>query len=143
MLTKKFCLWGVFYLAWGRRAKYLNAETSLRQADCVRSRGFVVLECGQTVISRSLRARELLCFNLSRSTELCSPASLLVDGEGMLLRGYWGVAEPSGNGPQRPRAFPDTLSLTKCLCVHRLVGVGQIEDKLSCWLREIKAEVIG
>lgn len=95
MLTKKFCLRGVFYLAWGRRAKYLNAETSLRQAGCVRSRGFVVLECRQTVKSPSLGAGELPCFNLSLSTELCSPASLLVDGEGILLRSFLGVAEPS------------------------------------------------
>lgn len=90
VLTKKFCLRGVFYLAWGRRAKYLNAEKSLRQAGCVRSRGFVVLECEQTMISLYLRARELLCFNLSPSSNLCSPASLLVDGEGILLRSYWG-----------------------------------------------------
>lgn len=107
----------MFYPAWGRKAKDLNAETSLRQAGCVRSRGFVVLECGQTVVSRSSRVRELLCFNLSFSTELCSPASLLVHGEGILLRGCWGVAEPSGNGPQSSHAFPGTLCLTKCLYV--------------------------
>lgn len=66
----KFGLWGVFYLAWRRGVKYLDAEASLGQAGCRSSRDF----CPgmRIVISRSLRAKEkMLCFNLSPSTELC------------------------------------------------------------------------
>lgn len=65
----KFGLWGVFYLAWRSGAKYLDAEASLGQAGCIRSRGFCLDM--RIVISHSLRAKEtMLCFNLSPSTEL-------------------------------------------------------------------------
>jgi len=69
-----------------------------------------------TVIRHSLRARERLCFNLSPSAELCIPAPQLVEGKGILLRGYWGVAELAGNGLQRSCVFLATC-LSKWLCV--------------------------
>lgn len=51
--------------------------------------------------------------------------------KGNFVERLQGVAEPAGNGPQKSCAFPAMFEQV-VMCIQKLVGVEQIENKLLC-----------